>query len=333
MSEYTFYNERLSPPPFGLINVGYTCYFNALLQGLMSCTSFAEEIARNKSNSDIKENEFCREYIRLVKSYVKYKEEDQKNEIISSPVMSGEKIWKIITDKSRDRSDRHIFRFGQQDSSEGLYMMFHCIEDIDKLERLFRHRYKTELLCSNCREWVHRDFNEYFMFEIQPDLKTEQSLQIVDLANRLSIEYSGEENLNDFLGRQYSYVDENHICSKCKERCEKLRITELTLVPEIFIVLSKKYNVGEIRRLNTKTDFPFSLRFNPRNLGKDTPQFYYEAVAQIEYSGNVHSGHYWCICRRNNNRWYFLNDESMREVPKGFDPTANTYIVIYHLMS
>jgi len=44
----TAYNPALVPPPYGLMNTGVICYFNALLQGLASCPSLVERALENR---------------------------------------------------------------------------------------------------------------------------------------------------------------------------------------------------------------------------------------------------------------------------------------------
>ena len=37
--------------PFGFNNMGATCYFNSMLQSMLSCTSFVNILLRNKDNA------------------------------------------------------------------------------------------------------------------------------------------------------------------------------------------------------------------------------------------------------------------------------------------
>ena len=94
------------------------------------------------------------------------------------------------------------------------------------------------------------------------------------------------------------------------------------MAPEILIVLSKKYNSKS--KLNTFTEFTQFIEFNGTN-----GALKYEAVSQIEHSGGMNGGHYWCVSKRNDG-WYYLNDSSY--VKKEFSVTNNTYIVFYHIV-
>ena len=41
---FLMYNEKYEFNPNGFVNLGATCYFNSLVQGLMSCTQLTETI-------------------------------------------------------------------------------------------------------------------------------------------------------------------------------------------------------------------------------------------------------------------------------------------------
>ena len=45
------YNNESELLPTGFINLGATCYFNALLQSMLSCTSFIDVIINGKESS------------------------------------------------------------------------------------------------------------------------------------------------------------------------------------------------------------------------------------------------------------------------------------------
>jgi ubiquitin C-terminal hydrolase len=161
------------------------------------------------------------------------------------------------------------------------------------------------------------------LFEVQPDLKTEQ-LERFKKYDSVCLGTNSDQDMNMFLAKQSGYVDKFYICPECKKDGEKYKISYLLMVPEVLVILSKKYTVD--RKLHINTEFPKTLEF--AGLTSDS-KLKYEAVSQIEHSGNLDSGHYWSISRRNDG-WYKLNDNSVTKAE--FKPTENTYIVFYHLV-
>lgn len=303
MSVLIKYNEEASLSPGGFANMGATCYFNAVLQSLLSCTSFIELcVAEEKSNNDVLNN--IKLLINLLKNNT------------PSDYMSP-KIWKSMVlhkCKTHNINPRH-YMVGQQCAREGFHLLMESLDEFSELQDLFIHRYKSSIYCTDCKQFVSHAESIYSVFEVQANLKTEQ-LEKFKHANL------SKNDMNTFLSQQHGYVDKGYKCPKCGELNEKYRIDTLVMVPEILVVLSKKYDAN--KKINVHTDFPERLTFN----GTDG-KLNYMAVSQIEHSGGLNGGHYWAISKRGDS-WYCLNDTRVTEAD-GFKPTINTYMVFYHL--
>ena len=48
------YDESFALYPLGFRNLGTTCYFNALLQSMLSCTSFIQELLQTNQHNSVK---------------------------------------------------------------------------------------------------------------------------------------------------------------------------------------------------------------------------------------------------------------------------------------
>jgi ubiquitin C-terminal hydrolase len=190
------------------------------------------------------------------------------------------------------------------------------LDEFGHIKNIFLHRYKTLIRCHKCDKWISDVENMYSIFEVQPDLKNEQLEKFKKYDTNTTV------SMKQFLTKQSSFVDKNYICSVCKNADEKYTIHCLVMVPEVLVVLSKKYTAN--KKLNIFTDFPYQLTFD----GKDGDTLVYEAVSQIEHSGELNGGHYWAISKRKNG-WFTLNDNNINSTK--FKPTNNTYIVFYHL--
>ena len=313
------YDLQYIPGPFGFRNVGSTCYFNALFQSLLSCSSITETLIKNKNNPLYHKNKISRIYLETINMFLKYKtDKSLKYDLLHfSPT-----LWTVMINLSRKRKDNIPFTSGQQCAREGLYLLLNAMENLHSIQRLFLHRYKSRLYCPECTSWSSEIEKTHIMFDVQPNLKTEQSV----LFSKIDPNYNKTLNMNEYLFRRTSYVDNDHICSSCKKRCEKYKVTSLVMIPEILVVLSKKYSIDGKRKLNIKTEFPEKLVFN--GVSDSEPVYLnYEAVAQIEHIGGLNSGHYWAICKRDDG-WYNINDSITTK--SRFCPTINTYMVFYH---
>jgi ubiquitin C-terminal hydrolase len=159
------------------------------------------------------------------------------------------------------------------------------------------------------------------MFEVQPSLISPQLPRF----QGIDPHYNLTRPLEDFITKQNSYVDADFKCPRCNQKQSMFQTTRLKLIPEILVVLSKKYDIQGLRKTDTVTDFPAELKFS----GMDkSVSIKYKAVSQIEHMGTMGGGHYNCNAMRKDGKWYTLDDTSVRE--GAFKPTSNTYLVFYH---
>jgi hypothetical protein len=303
------YNKDFALKSNGFVNVGNTCYFNSLLQCLISCPSIFEVLEKNKELPHYKTNPIAKQLINL---YTLSKSgDDIQNQCIS--------IWSTIIRASAKRNDRVTLCSGnQEDASEGLMIFLDIMDFLPEIKRLFEHRHLIQIFCNECNQVVSDTKAMNMVFEVQADLTTEQLSKFSSLDKF----YGTTMQLNDFLKKQNGYVDEDYICPKCKVKGSKFKSTTLTMVPEILPIVFKKYN--KMGKVNVNTPFPEKLEFMSKGYGK---KLIYTLVAQCEHSGGTSGGHYYAYGLRTDG-WKLLNDSSVSNVNPG--PTSNSYMLFYH---
>ena len=302
------YDSAYIPKGNGFVNLGATCYFNSLMQGLLSCSSIYQVLAKIRNTKPVKSNPTLMKLIKLWDS-----------------AMAGESrvgdlcvpIWRDIIAISQRQQTSIKMDEGQQDAHEGLMMFLDIIDDIPELRRLFEHRYRTKVYCDTCEKYIICKYEENLTFEVQASLTNEQ---LAEFKHKDKF-YGSKLNLNDFLMKQNEYIDADHVCSTCGAKCAKFKTNDLVMVPEILPIIFKKYKSKELTAFSEYLEFP-SVTNNKK--------FVYKLVAQVEHSGGMHGGHYWAIGLRRDS-WKTLNDCSVSAGQPG--PTPNTYMVFYHFDS
>lgn len=321
MSDLVQYEDKYVPSGQGFINLGATCYFNSLLQCLLSCPSIYKTLDSIRDKEYVKKN-------RLAQNMLKLWDLALKGERIHDVCIP---IWRDIIGIARSKNNRILMDNGQQDVHEGLMMFLDAMETIPEVRRLFEHRHRLQILCEKCKEFTVDKKENNLVFEVQPDLKTEQ----VERFKQIDDFYQSVMPLNDFLKKQNGYADKDFRCPKvigyreelnekgervpiiCGALGEKFRTTTLTMIPEILPVVIKKYH----KKINTP--FPAKLEFQ----AKGNKTLVYDLVAQSEHSGSMSGGHYWAICKRSDG-WKNLNDGQVSDGTAG--PTENSYVIFYH---
>lgn len=314
------YNNESGILPSGFINLGATCYFNALLQSILSCTSFIDIIFNERETFN--HNSITRLIINYIENNRDYERLSRKGNSETKLNILKNKlnnfapvIWKeMITVLCKKKNiQEQTFMQGQQCAGEGFYYLLESMEMFPIIQKLFLHRYKSLIHCFECKKWISDVESLYSLFDVEANLNSEQ----LDKFNKYHI---NSENMNEFISKHSSYV-EGFKCNTCKKKDDKFKLNVLVMVPEILVVMSKKYT--KEKKLDIHTEFPKQMIFNGTK-NKMT----YEAVAQIEHEGGKNGGHYWAIVKRKNG-WFKIND--MLVSPAEFQPTKNTYIVFYHL--
>lgn len=311
------HNNKLLPEPFGLPNYGANCYFNSLMQSLISCTAFNEAVLGNpdymqRTDTGKAVYEFVKKALRL-----------QNNS--TAPVFGA-----LINDL---RTRRPYIKFGpgQQSASECFVLLLDMIEPeltpdelqsqrdndnipasgLNPVTDIFIHIKKTKIFCQTCNHEINTRTHE-------------TQFNLIDFdQNSQADEFIPKIHMNqEFL--------DGYICDNCKIKsdCENriIKTTILDVVPEIFVCLFDIYEQSHrfIRQMPEYFEFQ-----TPSN-----ETLKYRRVAQVEHSGSRSGGHYWAICLRkknNGNDSFTLNDSNTSPCA-GLNLTKNTYLIFYQLL-
>ena len=152
------YNDTYSSTPTGLTNIGSICYLNSLLQALLSCTSFVQQIYHTASGNPI-----IKQFINVC----------MYNKTISN---FGINMYNILN------KHFHAALYGQHCFHEVFDILMDSISTINELSQLFSHTYKTYSFCTKCDRWSrHKDSVEN-AFMINSETKiTEDCIQTPEI--------------------------------------------------------------------------------------------------------------------------------------------------------
>lgn len=310
------YNPEFSYNPVGFNNIGFTCYYNSLLQGLLSCPSFVEEVMYFPNSGD--------PVIKLLHYLIRHLKNldsapiEERDIMIDEINRLGPVSWKGMIQKLASKSREFAyFAAGQQCVAEGFSLFLQSIEEYKDIQNLFLHRRRNKIFCEDCKSYFSQVDELNNIFEVEPNFEQEVTID------------NSPKNLNEFLLYQKNLIDSDCVCTNCKTKSEKIRTSTLVMIPEILFVMSKKYKYNKDseqgEKIDVYTDFPENLVFKS---GRGSV-FNYAAVAQIEHLGSsINGGHYYAVCKRKN-KWYCINDNNVTEAI--YAPTTNTYIVLYHV--
>jgi len=292
------------PRPFALANVGASCHFNALMQGLASCPAFVDAVCDNA------------DYLRRTPTGAALHEFGTACRGDGADPLVASKLLAAMVAALRGRRPHTDYGISMQSATEGLVLLLEMIEPADAplgegapanpILEPFRTVMRERVLCRGCKDRVVSEKTDttyqrhYFDYDSNPPQTAEE------FATGLQVSM---ENLSDYK------------CGVCGSEGLCARVEDVRRLPAVYVVLFNQYG-GFRRRF-------FPTRFTVPAVGGR--RLIYRLVAQVENGG----GHYWthglrragnagdelCVAR--------LDDMSVG--PGSLGPYSSTvYTVFYH---
>lgn len=308
-TELISYNTKFVPHPFGLTNSGAICWFNSLIQSLLSCSSLNETLIKNESK--FKSNSILNHYQNILK-FGLTSNMDKVNS--TNKIFTGQDHVAII-ELIKKIQKQSLFKVklssGNQDANEGLVLIIDAINN-QTITELFQLRYRTFIRCLSCKH-THESSS------------TNGDINVtIDIAMDIFDEKANDHQIiiQNYISNHNEYIDNGYVCTNCNVVGNSVRVARLTMLPEILVLLFKKYTNVKSRTTAVKKNikFPEHLTFNENKLN-------YKLVAHCEHSGSLGGGHYWAVALRQAGI-YNLNDTSTT-ISK-FNSTPGSYLVFYH---
>lgn len=303
-----------APDPFGLQNNGVLCYFNSLIQCLLSCSAFNETI--DDLNKKVEEYMNNDEEILTIEKYIKKsyeisKEYQQLREFVRENDVKSAYVLATLISKKRDQSHLqwNISPHRQEDIHEGFILMMEALSN--QYDSIFSTRYALIIYCFEC------DHKIVVPKESSP---TELVIEIPD-AN-----FTTQEQYENYI-KSHRQAPEDYKCENCgiKNTPTKSSIYQnykIARLSSVLILLLKGNQQQLYNHMSRRGQwFPQELEFTSMN-----GPLNYKLVAQAEQFGTLGGGHYTATCLRD--QVYNFNDASVS--PSGFNCTANTYMLFYH---
>lgn len=272
-------------PAFGFANSGVTCYWNSVLQCFLSLTKVTKFL-RNKKLNIIGDN-----VINVLNNSESPSIKHASillHRILLNHIKTMGKSYSVM------KNGKEITKFGQgqEDANEGFVAFLDAFE-MPELDHMFMVRYRSHIYCNECQSNLEMSSPDENVF--------------IKLCN------------NDFDGDFVKMLKTNKVeiegyrCTKCSSKEKKIKMSYLTLVSEVIVIVLEKYGS------HWAVDIPKTFEI-PSIEG---PTHKYNLVALTEHTGSTTSGHYWAKCLRKDGP-YTLNDTSITK--SDLNSTPNTYL-------
>jgi len=275
------YDGEWSVPPFGLRNGGVLCFFNTMVQILLSCPAFAIWLEGYLADVEAGTRKVQRrEGPTIARLYLALLHDMREcyGGMRSGGIQVAE-VYELF--RYTAAASRHLIQTGrQEDLHEGLLAFLDSIDP--EADTVFRLRHTCHIHCAGCRR-THATGGER-------DRQVNPCNIFLDVCGeRFASQGEAEKYIKGFKLFPLDYRCENCGRKNTGEGEQPIsQVFRLAQVSEVIILKLGDYE-GKTERW-----FPETLRFR----GRDGGHLNYRLVALVEHTGNRGGGHYYGYCLR-----------------------------------
>ncbi|KAK9069517.1 hypothetical protein SSX86_011421 [Deinandra increscens subsp. villosa] len=304
--------------PFGLVNIGNSCYANAVLQCLTHTPPLNAYLLQGLHSKACDKRDWCFtcEFEGLV-----LKAKNGNSSI--SPIRILSQIENIGSSLNHGREeDAHEFLRYAVDTLQSVCLKeagtkaTNSVEEETTLIGLtFGGYLRSKIKCMKCGGKSER--HERMMdltVEIEGDIRTL------------------EEALDKFTCTEILDGENKYKCSRCKSYEKAKKRLTLLEAPNVLTIVLKRFQSGKFGKLNKSIRFPEILDMAPYVSGtSDKSPVYrlYGVVVHMDVMNAAFSGHYVCYVKNIENRWFKIDDNRVKEVDVDSVLTKGAYMLLY----
>ncbi|CAL0315559.1 unnamed protein product [Lupinus luteus] len=310
--------NRVEFQPFGLLNCGNSCYANAVLQCLAftpPLTAYLLQGLHSKSCVNKKWCFICEfENLILKSKYTKAP---------LSPMGILSQLQNIGSQLGNGREeDAHEFLRLTVETMQSVCLMGAGVNASDSLKE------ETNLMGLT--------FGGYLRSKIQCIKcggKSEHQERMMDLTVEIEGEVATlEEALRRFTSTETLDGENKYHCIRCKSYEKAKKKLTVSEAPNVLTIALKRFQSGKFGKLNKPIRFPEILDLAPFMNGiSDSSPIYklYGVVVHLDTMNIAFSGHYVCYVKNFQNKWFKIDDSSVKAVDLERVLTKGAYILLY----
>ncbi|TVU05509.1 hypothetical protein EJB05_48675 [Eragrostis curvula] len=310
--------DKVELRPFGLHNLGNSCYANAVLQCLMFTRPLTSYLLGRLHSKNCSKKEWC-----FMCEFEKLVVEGKQGKTALSPTGILSHLHDIGSSFGPGKQeDAHEFLRYAIDAMQSVCMKearkggaHRLAEETTLLQLIFGGYLRSKIRCSRCHS------------------VSEQLERLLDLTVEIDGDISSlEEALERFTSTEILDGENRYQCSSCKsyERAKK----KLTILeaPNVLTVALKRYQSGKFGKISKAIRFPETLNLS-RYMSTDEDRFpvysLYAVVVHHDVMNAAFSGHYVCYVKDTQGKWYKADDSQVKPVSLEKVLSKSAYMLLY----
>ncbi|KFK28246.1 hypothetical protein AALP_AA8G491300 [Arabis alpina] len=312
------YSDRVELQPFGLVNLGNSCYANAVLQCLAFTRPLMSYLIRGLHSKACRKKSWCFvcefEYLIL---------KARGGESPLSPIKILSKLQKI---------GKHLGPGKEEDAHEFL----RCA--VDTMQSVFLKEVDATGRFAEETTLVGLTFGGYLHSKIKC-MKCLHKSEQPELMMDLTVEIDGDigslqEALTQFTAYEVLDGENRYFCGRCKSYQKAKKKLMILEGPNILTVVLKRFQSDNFGKLSKPIHFPELLDISPYmskpNHGGHHPVYsLYAVVVHLDAMSTSFSGHYVCYIKTLHGDWFKIDDSNVFPVQLETVLLEGAYMLLY----
>ncbi|RCV31529.1 hypothetical protein SETIT_6G185200v2 [Setaria italica] len=311
--------DKVELHPFGLHNLGNSCYANAVLQCLMFTRPLTTYLLGGLHSKNCSKREWC-----FMCEFEKLIVEGKRRKTALSPTGILSHLHDIGSSFGPGKQeDAHEFLRYAIDAMQSVCMKearkggaLRSAEETTLVQLIFGGYLRSKIKCSRCH------------------ISSEQCERMLDLTVEIDGDISSlDEALVRFTSTEVLDGENRYHCSRCKsyERAKKkLTIEE---APNVLTIALKRYQSGKFGKINKAIRFPETLNMvrymNPETDDRSPVYSLYAVVVHHDVMNAAFSGHYVCYVKDTQGKWFKADDSQVKPVSLDNVMSKCAYMLLY----
>ncbi|VAI33232.1 unnamed protein product [Triticum turgidum subsp. durum] len=311
-------SDKVELRPFGLCNLGNSCYANVVLQCLAFTRPLTAYFLEGLHSKNCSQKEWC-----FLCEFQKLIVEGKQGHSPLSPTGILSHLSDIGSSFGPgEEEDAHEFLRYAIDTMQSASMKeanangaHKLAEETTLIQLMFVGYLRSKIKCTKC------------------GVSSEHCERIMDLTVEIDGDISTlEEALHRFTSSEVLDGDNRYHCTRCKsyERGKKkLTISE---APNILTIALKRYQSGMFGKINKAIRFPEYLNLSSyMSTTDDCSPVYrlYAVVVHRDVMNSSVSGHYICYVKDSQGKWYEMDDSQVKPVSLKNVRSERAYMLLY----
>ncbi|KAL6644646.1 hypothetical protein ACP70R_016254 [Stipagrostis hirtigluma subsp. patula] len=310
--------DKIELHPFGLHNLGNSCYANAVLQCLMFTRPLTTYLLEGLHSKNCSKREWC-----FMCEFEKLIVEGKRRKTALSPTGILSHLHDIGSSFGPGKQeDAHEFLRYAIDAMQSVCLKearkggaHRSAEETTLVQLIFGGYLRSKIKCSRCH------------------VSSEQCERMLDLTVEIDGDISSlEEALERFTSTEVLDGENRYECSRCKsyERAKKkLTIAE---APNVLTIALKRYQSGKFGKISKAIRFPETLnmvRYMSSTDDNSPVYSLYAVVVHHDVMNAAFSGHYVCYVKDTQGKWFKADDSQVKPVSLDNVMSKCAYMLLY----